>query len=157
MNVFSGGGWFWFYIECVEFTEKHIPVGQFQWFIDIVSYLVFVTGETVLTTESQQDEFHADMVHKTREKSIAISDFKTDIPPILGGLGEEKESTTPLTAIRTPELCNAHYGVRGVYLWASSYVQDQILKLNAGINRDMVFYMEAQLLASEFLGKCGVF
>ena len=28
-------------MECVDFVEKHIPVGQFQWFIDIFSYLQF--------------------------------------------------------------------------------------------------------------------
>ena len=31
-------------MECVDFAEKHIPVGQFQWFIDMVSYLQFVIG-----------------------------------------------------------------------------------------------------------------
>ena len=35
--------------ECVDFAENHIPVGHFQWFIDLVSYLQFLTVETVLT------------------------------------------------------------------------------------------------------------
>ena len=34
-------------MERVDFAEKHIPVGQFQWFLYIVSYLQLVTRETV--------------------------------------------------------------------------------------------------------------
>ena len=30
-------------MECVEFEEKNIPVVQFQWLLDIASYLQFVT------------------------------------------------------------------------------------------------------------------
>ena len=90
MAVFSGGKWFRSRMECVEFAEKHIPVGQFQWFLDIFSYLQFVTGETVSTLESQRDEFHAAKVRKTKEKFIFISTLKTDVPPLLGGLGEGK-------------------------------------------------------------------
>ena len=37
MDVFAGGSWFCLRMECVEFSEKHILVGQFQWFIDIVN------------------------------------------------------------------------------------------------------------------------
>ena len=70
----------------MEFAENHIPVGQFQWFLDIVSYLQFFTGETVSTAESQRGEAHAAKVRKTKEKSIAVSAFKTDVPPIMGGL-----------------------------------------------------------------------
>ena len=36
-------------MECVDFAVKHIPVGLFQWLIEIVSYLQFVRGETVST------------------------------------------------------------------------------------------------------------
>ena len=36
----------------MDFVEKHIPAGQFQWFLDIVSYLQFVTGDTISTSES---------------------------------------------------------------------------------------------------------
>ena len=77
--------------------------------------------------------------------------------PILGGLGEGKELTTPLTAIHTPKIWNAHDGVRGVYPRASNCLQDQILNLNSGINRYLGRHMEARLLESELLGKCGVF
>ena len=55
MYMFAGGRWFRLRMECVEFAEKHIPVGQFHWFIYIVSYLQFVTGEIVSTAESQKD------------------------------------------------------------------------------------------------------
>ena len=55
----------------------------------------------MLTAKSQQYEFHAEKVQKTKELSIVISALKKDVPPILGGLGEGKESTTPLTDILT--------------------------------------------------------
>ena len=89
--VFARRRWFWLRMECVDFVEKHIPVRQFQWFIDIVSYLQFFMGETVLTAESQKYEFHAAKVRKKKDQSIFISAFKTDVPNILGGLGEGKE------------------------------------------------------------------
>ena len=77
--------------------------------------------------------------------------------PILGGLGGGKELNTPLTVIRMPDIWNSHDGVREVYLRASKYLQDQILKLDVFINRELRHHIEAWLLASEFLGKCGVF
>ena len=95
-------------------------------------------------------------MRKTKEQPILISFLKTYLPPILGGLGEGKESTTPPIAILTPELWNAHDGVRGVYPRASKYLQDKRLKLNTGINRELGRHMKAWLLASELLGKCGV-
>ena len=77
-------------MEHVDFAEDHIMVGQLQWFIDIVSYLQFLTGETVFTAESQRDEVHASKVRKTKKQSIVISVFKTDAPTILGVLEEGK-------------------------------------------------------------------
>ena len=84
--VFTGGRWFISQTECVEFAEKLTMEGKLQWFIDIVSYLQFATGEKVSTSESQRDGVHAAKVHKTKEQSIIYA-FKTDVPPILGGLG----------------------------------------------------------------------
>ena len=72
------------------------------------------------------------------------------------GLGEGIESFTPLTVIRTPELWNAQDGVRGVYLRASKYLHNQIIKLQAGINWEFQKHMEARLLAIKILSKCGV-
>ena len=45
-------------------------MGQFQWFIDIVSYLQIVTGETVLTEESQRYEFREAKVRNTKEQYV---------------------------------------------------------------------------------------
>ena len=82
-------------MECVDFLEKHIPVGPFQWFLDIVSCLQLVTRETVLTAELQRDEVHAAKVRETKDQSIVISAFKTNVPPILGGLGRGGVENTP--------------------------------------------------------------
>ena len=92
-----------------------------------------------------------------KKQSIVISAFKMEPPPILGGLGKGKESSTSLTVIRTPELWNAHDGVRGVYTRASKSLHDQRIKLQAGINQEFQMHIEARLLASELLSKCGVF
>ena len=107
MDVLAGGRWFRSNMECVEFATKHITEGHFQWFIDIVIYLQFVTGYTVSTAESKRD----------KENNRAIDYYlslKKDVPLIFGVLSERKELTTPLTAIRTPELWNSHDGVRWV-------------------------------------------
>ena len=77
-------------MEYVEFLVKHTLVGQVQRFIDIVSYHQFMTGETVLTAESQRPEVYVDKVNNTEEKSIVILAFKTYVHPILVGLGEGK-------------------------------------------------------------------
>ena len=95
-------------------------------------------------------------MRKTKEEPIVILEFKTVVPPILGGFVEGKGSTTPLTYIRTPNLCNYRNGARGLYPQAFKYLQDKRLNLNARINRYLVQHMEARLLASKFLGKCGV-
>ena len=156
--VLLGGRWLQSQMEFVDFAENHIPVGKFQWFLYIVSYLQFVIAETVSTAEWQQDEVHATKVRKTREKLIVMSTLKTDVPPIFGGLGEGKESTTPLTAICTPEMWNAHDGVRGIYPRASKSLQYQRLKLNESINinRGLGRHMEVRLMASELMGICDV-
>ena len=54
--------------KCKKFARYQISEVQFQWFISIVSYLQFVTGETVSTIESQRDEVHAEKVRKTKDQ-----------------------------------------------------------------------------------------
>ena len=91
-------------------------------------------------------------MRKTKEKFIVILSLKTDVPPILGGFGEWKESTKPLIYIRIPGLWNDYDGVRGVYPLAFKSLRDQRLNINTGINRDLGYHMEAWLLVSELLG-----
>ena len=69
------GRWSWSHMECADFAENHLPVGQFQWFLDIFIYLHYVTGEMVSTAESQREEVHASKACKTKEHSIVISVF----------------------------------------------------------------------------------
>ena len=54
-EVFEGGRCFRSQSEYEDFSRDHILDFQFKWFIDIVSYLKFVTGETVSTAEYQRD------------------------------------------------------------------------------------------------------
>ena len=96
-------------------------------------------------------------MRKTKKKSISILEFKIYVPPILVGLWEVKELTTPLTDISIPELWNAHDGVIGVFLRASNNLQDKILKLNSEINIELGHHIEVQLQSSWLMRKCGVF
>ena len=52
--------------ECEDFLRDKILEGQFQWFIDIISYLQFVTGYTVSTLDSQRDKVHVAKVRKMK-------------------------------------------------------------------------------------------
>ena len=42
--MFTGGRWFRLQLECEDFDRENITEGQFQRFIDIISYLQFLTG-----------------------------------------------------------------------------------------------------------------
>ena len=48
-------------------------------------------------------------------------------------------------------------GARGVYPRLSKSLHDQMIKLQAGINRDFQMHTETILMAREILSKCGVF
>ena len=155
--MFTGGRWFRLQRECKDLDRDQILEGQLQWFIYIVRYLQFVTGETVSTLESQMDKVHATKVSKTKKQYIVISAFKTDIAPILGGFGEGQEIFTTMTAIRIPYLWNANYGVKGVYPRASKCLHDKIIKLQDGINQEFQIHKEAIIMASKIFIKFGVF
>ena len=83
MYMFAGGRWFRSRMECVDFAESQKPMGQFQRFIEIVSYIQFLTKEMVSTADSQRDEVHVPKARKTKEQSISISYLKTYVPTIL--------------------------------------------------------------------------
>ena len=87
--VFSGRWWFRSQSECKEFSRDKTPEGKFQWSIHIIIYMQFVIGKTVYILDSQRDKVYAANIRKTKEQYIVISAFKTDIPPIMGGLVED--------------------------------------------------------------------
>ena len=70
--MFPGGKWLRSKSKSEESSIYQILEGQYQWFINIVSYLHFVTGETVSTAESQRDEVHDAKSMKTKEQSVVI-------------------------------------------------------------------------------------
>ena len=78
-------------MSALHFKEEQITEGKFQWFIDIVVDLKFITGETVRPRESQIDEMHATKFMNTKDQSIDIYYLKTE------------KSTEPLTLIRNIE------------------------------------------------------
>ena len=59
-----------------------IPVVYIHRLLSIILKL-----EIVSTAESQKDELHMAKVRKNKDQSINISNFKTDVPLILGGMG----------------------------------------------------------------------
>ena len=70
--VFMGGSWFRTLNDCINLSEVHIPEGQLQWFIDIVAYLEFITGNKVSPRESHLDYMHAAKVRNTNPKLSII-------------------------------------------------------------------------------------
>ena len=46
-SVCMKGWWFRSLNECIFFSQKHVPEVQFQWFLDVVSYLQFVTNAII--------------------------------------------------------------------------------------------------------------
>ena len=64
--MFAGGRCLRLQIECEDFARDKIPEWQFQWFIDIVSYLQFITGDTVSTLESHRDKVQSVKARKTK-------------------------------------------------------------------------------------------
>ena len=151
------GRWFITKDECENFPRNQIPEGKFQWFFNIVRYLQFVMEKKVSTSESQREKVHAEKVRNKNKQSIAISNFKTDIPPILGCLGKVKYISMPLMSIPTSQLWNAHGGVKRFFMRALKSLYDNRIKMQAGINCEFQMHMEAKLLDSDMLGKCGVF
>ena len=46
-SVCLKGQWFRSLDDCILFSQKHVPEGQFQWFLEEVSYLQFVTDDII--------------------------------------------------------------------------------------------------------------
>lgn len=69
--------WFCSLENCIQFARDHVPTGQFQWFIDLISYLTFITEEIVDREELERGEIHEARVQRTPEQSAVISAFRT--------------------------------------------------------------------------------
>ena len=78
-----GGRWFHMLNNCIKYFETHVSEVQFRWFIDIVAYLQFFTGETFIPRESHLYGIHGAKIRKTNDKYIVISSFKNDTPTSL--------------------------------------------------------------------------
>ena len=68
--------WFRTLQNCVTLSQQNFPQGQFQWFIDSISYASFVTDEIVYKNELQKIEIHEDSSGRTTEQSVVISSFR---------------------------------------------------------------------------------
>jgi hypothetical protein len=147
------GRWFRTLDDCISFSRLHIPEGQFQWFLDIVSFLQFTTDVIIDTDESQRGEIHEARVKRTQEQSTVIASFRTGVPPIFGGPKSQRDATDPYSAIKTPEKWNGHDYQTGVYPRAVTSLADQTTKIEAGISRELCAHPEASALATTLLAK----
>lgn len=149
--VQANGRWFRTRECCVEFSRDHVPEGQMEWFLDIVSVLQFTGEDTVDPSESRIDEMHSARVKRPLERSIVISAFKTDIPPVFSGPKEGREMKYPLPGIKTPEMWDAHDGIRGVKPRVSESLADQRTAITGGINLELAGHPAARGLALNLL------
>jgi hypothetical protein len=147
------GRWFRTLDDCIAFSRLHIPEGQFQWFLDIVSFLQFTTDVIIDTDESQRGEIHEARVKRTQEQSTVIASFRTGVPPIFGGPKSQREATDPYSAIKTPEKWNGHDYQTGVFPRAVTSLADQTTKIEAGISWELGAHLEASALATTLLAK----
>ena len=52
----------------INFADDHVTEGQFQWFIDVVAYLQFVTGGTVIPRESKLDDMDPEKSNNNKDQ-----------------------------------------------------------------------------------------
>ena len=57
------------------FSQKIFPEAQFRWFLDIVSYLQFVTYKSINVDTSQSSYIHEAIIRRTTEQSSIIASF----------------------------------------------------------------------------------
>jgi hypothetical protein len=132
----------------------HIPEGQFQWFLDIVSFLQFTTNVIINTDDSQKGEIHEARFKRTQEQSTpVIASFRTGVPPIFGGPKSQRDATDPYSAIKTPEKWNGHDYQTSVFPRAVTSLADQTTKIEAGICGELSAHPEASALATTLLAK----
>jgi hypothetical protein len=145
------GRWFRTMDDCISFSRHHIPEGQFQWFVDVVSYLQFTTDIIVDTDESQKGEIHEARVKRTQEQSTVIASFRTGVPPIFAGPKASRDSADPYSAIKTPQKWNGHDYLTGVFPRAEKSLREQSKKLDTAFTRELAAHPEALALATTLL------
>lgn len=136
---------------CIEFAAKSIPDGEYQWFIDLVTYLQFVSSEVVTREASQQGEIHEARVGRTAEQSTLISAFRTEVPPVfcLGAVADSK--CDPLSAIASFSQWDAGDSIHGVLPRCELSLKDQKLALSGGMDMALQGHPEALGIAETLL------
>ena len=62
------GLWFSISDNFIVFSQKHVPEGQFKWFLELVSYLQFVLDDIIDAETSQISEIHEARVQGAYEQ-----------------------------------------------------------------------------------------
>ena len=86
------GWWFRSLDDCIFFCKKYVPEGQFQWFLDVVSYLQFVTDDIFGVETSKNSDIHEARVRQTPQKPSFIASFWTHVPPVFANPKEYCDS-----------------------------------------------------------------
>ena len=98
-SVYARGRFFRSLLDCISFSQNYVPQGKFQWSLDFMSDICFVTEEIVHTYDSQISNIHEPRVSYTTEQSRVIVSFKTRVPPVLGVPKDGCDSTNPISGL----------------------------------------------------------
>ena len=88
--------WFRSLYGCILLLKKHVLEGYLQWFLDLVSYLQFITDEIIDLETSQSSEIHESIFCLKGEQSAVMVFFSTSLPLVFAGPKESRESRDPL-------------------------------------------------------------
>ena len=101
--------------DCIMFSQKHVPEGQFQWFLNIVSYLRFNTDNIIDLETSQISKIHEDRLCRTAKQSATIDSFRTSVSPVFAVPKELRYSIYPLNGVKNPNYWNLHDLVHSLF------------------------------------------
>ena len=62
------------------FLPNISPKGQFKWFLDVLSYLQFVTDDRIDVENSHRSDIHKLRVHRKAEQSAVMALFSEICP-----------------------------------------------------------------------------
>ena len=132
-------------LHCV--LPKSLPEGQYQRFLDIVSYLQFVTDEIIDVEMSQSDEIQKSRVWWISKQSDAIASFHTHVPRVFAGPKESCDSRDPLSGLKTTDNWNLNDPVHVFFTRDNKSLKVKKRKLHATISRELSVHNEAESLA----------
>ena len=106
--------------DCIMFSQKNVPDGYFQLFLDVVSYYQFVTDKIIDVERLKISTIQELRLCQTAQKPAVVSLFWASVPPMFAGSKESRDSRDPLSGLKTPENLNPYYSVHGLFTRANN-------------------------------------